>query len=232
MAPSGSIWHKESLKLKEIFGTREGFEICPNNFSPRPNFSPPCSSPHPPGYLGGALRAYSEVKKRLPPPPPPLHPQRTGFKRWACGIMCSFRIPTGPPMHVRGACSGTCTWVRLVCSSIISTGDLNRLAPTFRTAYAGGVDRLQRFYAGTEVWATEAPCDMGSWARAWAKQHMLRAVARDSRVTDSAVTAGVGGISQAEYPEMGSRICTQTPVEEVTSSGTDAAPYPLGCLPV
>ena len=40
MAPSGSIWHKESLKLKEIFGTREGFEICPNNFSPRPNFSP------------------------------------------------------------------------------------------------------------------------------------------------------------------------------------------------
>ena len=41
MAPSGSIWHKESLKLKEIFGTREGFEICPNNFSPRPNFSPP-----------------------------------------------------------------------------------------------------------------------------------------------------------------------------------------------
>ena len=41
MAPSGSIWHKESLKLKEIFGTREAFEICPNNFSPRPNFAPP-----------------------------------------------------------------------------------------------------------------------------------------------------------------------------------------------
>ena len=43
MAPSGSIWHKESLKLKEIFGTREAFEICPNNFSPRPNFAPPGS---------------------------------------------------------------------------------------------------------------------------------------------------------------------------------------------
>ena len=42
MAPPDSIWHKESLKFKEIFGTREGFEICPNNFSPRPNFSPPC----------------------------------------------------------------------------------------------------------------------------------------------------------------------------------------------
>ena len=41
MAPPDSIWHKESLKFKEIFGTREGFEICPNNFSPRPNFSPP-----------------------------------------------------------------------------------------------------------------------------------------------------------------------------------------------
>ena len=44
MAPPDSIWHKESLKLKEIFGTREGFEICPNNFSPRPNFSPPCTT--------------------------------------------------------------------------------------------------------------------------------------------------------------------------------------------
>ena len=43
MAPPDTIWHKESLKLKEIFGTREGFEICPNNFSPRPNFSPPCN---------------------------------------------------------------------------------------------------------------------------------------------------------------------------------------------
>ena len=43
MAPPDSIWHKESLKLKERFGTREGFEICPNNFSPRPNVSPPCS---------------------------------------------------------------------------------------------------------------------------------------------------------------------------------------------
>ena len=30
MAPPDTIWHKESLKLKEIFGTREGFEICPN----------------------------------------------------------------------------------------------------------------------------------------------------------------------------------------------------------
>ena len=30
MAPPDTIWHKESLKLKETFGTREGFEICPN----------------------------------------------------------------------------------------------------------------------------------------------------------------------------------------------------------
>ena len=51
------------------------------------------------------------------------------------------------------------------------------------------------------------------------------------RVADRAITTSVGGFSQAEYPEMGSRICTQTLVEEATSSGTDAAPYPLGCLP-
>ena len=29
MVPPDTIWHKESLRLKEIFGTREGFEICP-----------------------------------------------------------------------------------------------------------------------------------------------------------------------------------------------------------
>ena len=36
MAPPDTIWHKESLKLKEIFGTREGFEICPHQLSPGP----------------------------------------------------------------------------------------------------------------------------------------------------------------------------------------------------
>ena len=44
MAPPDTIWHKESLKLKEIFGTREGFEICPNKFSQRPIISPPVFS--------------------------------------------------------------------------------------------------------------------------------------------------------------------------------------------
>ena len=44
MAPPDTIWHKESLKLKEIFGTREGFEICPNKFSQRPIISPPCTT--------------------------------------------------------------------------------------------------------------------------------------------------------------------------------------------
>ena len=43
MAPPDTIWHKESLKLKEIFGTREGFEICPNKFSHRPIKAPPCT---------------------------------------------------------------------------------------------------------------------------------------------------------------------------------------------
>ena len=44
MAPPDTIWHKESLKLKEIFGTREGFEICPNKFSQGPIKAPPCIS--------------------------------------------------------------------------------------------------------------------------------------------------------------------------------------------
>ena len=42
MAPPDTIWHKESLKLKEIFGTREGFEICPNKFFHRLIKAPPC----------------------------------------------------------------------------------------------------------------------------------------------------------------------------------------------
>ena len=43
MAPPDTIWHKESLKLKEIFGTREGFEICPNKISHHPIKAPPCT---------------------------------------------------------------------------------------------------------------------------------------------------------------------------------------------
>ena len=41
MAPPDTIWHKESLKLKEIFGMREGFEICPNKFFHRLIKAPP-----------------------------------------------------------------------------------------------------------------------------------------------------------------------------------------------
>ena len=40
MAPPDTIWHKESLKLKEIFGTREGFEICPYQLFPAPIKAP------------------------------------------------------------------------------------------------------------------------------------------------------------------------------------------------
>ena len=41
MAPPDTIWHNESVKLKEIFGTREGFEICPNQFFHRLIKAPP-----------------------------------------------------------------------------------------------------------------------------------------------------------------------------------------------
>ena len=63
MAPSGSIWHKESLKLKEIFGTREGFEICPNNFSPRPNFSPPGTPCQELGNWSGFAVCLPQIRK-------------------------------------------------------------------------------------------------------------------------------------------------------------------------
>ena len=32
-APRDTVWHKEPLKLKEIFGTKEGFEIRPHQLS-------------------------------------------------------------------------------------------------------------------------------------------------------------------------------------------------------
>ena len=40
MAPPDTIWHNESLKLKEIFGTREGFKICPYQLLPAPIKAP------------------------------------------------------------------------------------------------------------------------------------------------------------------------------------------------
>ena len=36
-----TFWHMASLKLKEIFGTREGFQICPHQLSPLLNNSTP-----------------------------------------------------------------------------------------------------------------------------------------------------------------------------------------------
>ena len=33
-----TAWHRESLKSKEKFGTREGFEICPNQSPPLPRY--------------------------------------------------------------------------------------------------------------------------------------------------------------------------------------------------
>ena len=33
-APVHRFWHIASLKLKKMFGTREGFEICPHQFRP------------------------------------------------------------------------------------------------------------------------------------------------------------------------------------------------------
>ena len=70
MAPPDTIWHKESLKLKEIFGTREGFEICPNKFSQRPIISPPL---YVSGVGGGGDEAHCcgpEGHARSTGPPP------------------------------------------------------------------------------------------------------------------------------------------------------------------
>ena len=64
MAPPDTIWHKESLKLKEIFGTREGFEICPYRLFPGPIKAPGGISQNRGGGLGGV--AY---KDRARPPP-------------------------------------------------------------------------------------------------------------------------------------------------------------------
>ena len=58
MAPPDTIWHKESLKLKEIFGTREDFEICPYQLFQALIQAPPGS-----GAAG-------------PPSEPPHHPTR------------------------------------------------------------------------------------------------------------------------------------------------------------
>ena len=46
MAPPNTIWHKESFKLKETFGMREGFEICPNQFFHRLIKAPPSRRPN------------------------------------------------------------------------------------------------------------------------------------------------------------------------------------------
>ena len=73
---------------------------------------------------------------KCPPPPPKNRIQEMGV--WHNVLFHNTRGATNAcTWHLQG---GTCTRGRLVCYGIISTGDLSPLTPTFRTAYAGGVD--------------------------------------------------------------------------------------------
>ena len=74
MASPDTIWHKESLKLKEIFGMREGFDICPNKFFHRLIKAPPCT-PHAPFAEENSASSCHQLTKpdtlgdlKCPPP--------------------------------------------------------------------------------------------------------------------------------------------------------------------
>ena len=98
-----TAWHRESLKLKEKFGTREGFEICPNQFfqplifspsgtSPAPHVQPPGTTVSTPGPDGHHTRIQVTVvwcPSRLPqlkvffgPCDFPLISDSSWAKRW------------------------------------------------------------------------------------------------------------------------------------------------------
>ena len=125
MAPPDTIWHKESLKLKEIFGTREGFEICPNQFFHRLIKAPPgiWVSRHP-----STMVCTQGCCSHIPWPLPLSAPLPT--TNWVSPISTRHTFPALPPPTPYGdACSVTCgggggNFVSTTCSTCSNTREM------------------------------------------------------------------------------------------------------------
>ena len=134
----------------------------------------------PPGYLGGSLRSYSEVRKGLPVPPPPP-PMRAGVMGIWHNAM--FRnVQRQAHAHMPSVRRGAFLWEHLVLSGVMQPAAVQAMAPTFRFKYPSVVQTNLAVQSGGAQWRAEAPYDMGKWAQAWRTRSLLLAATRDRMI--------------------------------------------------
>ena len=132
------------------------------------------------GYLGGSLRAYSEVRKGMPVAPPPL-PMRTGVMGlWHNALFRNVQRQTYA--HMPSVRPGVFLWEHLVQSEVLQPATVQAMAPTFRFKYPLVVQTVLAVQSGGAQRRGDAPCDMGKWAQAWRSRSLLLAATRDRMI--------------------------------------------------
>ena len=131
----------------------------------------------PPGYLGGSVRSYSEVRKGMPVPPPPP-PTRTGVMGlWHNALFRNVQRETYA--HMPSVRRGAFLWEHLVQSEALHPAAVETMAPTFRLKYPSVVQAVLAVQSGGAQWPASALCDMGKWAQVWRSRSLLPAAIRD-----------------------------------------------------
>ena len=134
----------------------------------------------PPGYLGGSLRSYSEVRKGMPVPPPPPS-MRTGVMGlWHDALFRNVQRQTYA--HMPSVRRGAVLLEHLMQSEVLQPAAVQTMAPTFRLKYPSVVHAVLAVQAGGAQWRSDAPCDMGKWAQAWRSRSLLLAATRDRMI--------------------------------------------------
>ena len=83
----------------------------------------------PPGYLGGSLRSYSEVRKGMPLPPPPP-PMRIGVMvLWHNALFRNVQRQTYA--HMPSVRRGDVLWEHLVQSDLLQRAAMQTMGPLF-----------------------------------------------------------------------------------------------------
>ena len=164
-------------------GLTQPFEDCANSVGwtynsttlPYLQLSPVVKRP--PGYLGGSLRSYSEVRKGMPVPPHPP-PMRTGVMGlWHNAVFRNVQRQTYA--HMPSVRRGAVVWEHLVQSEVVQPATVQTMTATFRLKYPSVVQAVLAVQSRDAQWRADAPCDMGKGAQAWRSRSLLLAASRD-----------------------------------------------------
>ena len=98
--PVHTFWHMASSKFKEIFGKREGFQICPHQFCPHLKFS---SRGHGTGEHGQRPSLFGGLVQEAPELP------LADAAQWGAALLCIRASAASPFCHASPSVTGADT---------------------------------------------------------------------------------------------------------------------------